>query len=122
MGSEAPRDFMCVKVEGFYYNLISNKGSDITIYFFALLYSLLKNTESAFSMAARQRGNCNGNPAGPSHSYQQEEPDVPSELNQCKFPTVEPADATTVWINQLKYIWGLCRLSIKLFLYMVNFL
>jgi hypothetical protein len=117
--------------------LNSNKSSiSLATCFFALFYSLLKNIESAFSMAARQRGNCNGNPASSSH-YQQEpdvpselnqckfpavEPDVPSELNQCKFPTVEPADATTLWINQLKYIWGLCRLFMKLLLYMVNVL
>jgi hypothetical protein len=72
-------------------------------------------------MAFRGRGNRNWNSAGPSHS-QQQGPDVPSELNHSKFPTDEPADATTLWIHQLKYIWGLCRLSIKSLLYMVHLL
>lgn len=61
-------------------------------------------------MASRGRGNCNWNSAGPSHS-QQQDPDVPRELNHCKFPTPEPANATTLWINQLKYIWGLWKKS-----------
>lgn len=70
-------------------------------------------------MGSRQRGNCNWNPEGPSHS-QQEDPGVPRQLNHCKFPTDEPADATTLWINQLKYIWGLCRLFTELLPYKVH--
>lgn len=66
----------------------------------------------AFSMASRRRGDYDWNPEGPSNS-QQQDPDVPTQLNHCKFPTDEPANATTLWINQLKYIWGLCRLTIK---------
>jgi hypothetical protein len=87
---------------------------------FALIYNLKTWLNLyAFSMASRGRGNCNWSPEGPSYSHQQE-PDVPRQLNHCKLPTDEPADATTLWINQLKYIWGLCRLSIKWLCYKVH--
>jgi hypothetical protein len=57
--------------------------------------------------------------AGPSHSQQSS--DVPNQRNHCKFPSDDPANATALWINQLKYIWGLCKLFGCLYRYYFYF-
>jgi hypothetical protein len=69
---------------------------------------------ACFSMASRGRGNRNWISAGPSHS--QQNLDVPSQHKYCNVPLDDTTDATALWINQLKYIWGLCMLIISFYL------
>jgi len=52
---------------------------------------------ACFSMASRRRSN----------------PGVPSQQHKhCEIPSDVTTDATALWLNQLKYIWGLCMLPI----------
>jgi hypothetical protein len=70
-------------------------------------------------MASRERGNRNLTSAG-SASSQEQILDVASLHNYLQYPSDDPEDVTALWMNQLKYMWALCRLCMKLIQSLLN--
>jgi hypothetical protein len=70
-------------------------------------------------MASRGGGNHNLTSAGSANS-QQHILDVASQHNHFQYPSDDPEDATTPWMNQLKGIWALCRLCMQLIKSLLN--
>jgi hypothetical protein len=70
-------------------------------------------------MASRGGGNHSLISADSSNS-QQQILDVASQHNRFQYPSDDPENATTPWMNQLKGIWALCRLCMQLIKSLLN--
>jgi len=66
------------------------------------------------------RGGGNNNLRSDSANSQQQILDVASQHNHFQYPSGDPGDVTTPWMNQLKGIWALCRLCMQLIKSLLN--